>query len=197
MSHHNKKFPQKGADRLLTAERFREFEPENLLRGIGLKPGMVVADIGCGNGFFSVPAAKIVAPDGLLHALDISTEMLDLLKARQPPANLQVHLCEENRFSLNTNSIDVVLLATVFHEVENRDKFLLEVRRILRDNGYLWLLEWLPKEEAKGPRNHHRISPNELQSCLTKNGFTVNRIENMGDSHYHILSRKKGMRCRV
>ncbi|HDL19032.1 MAG TPA: class I SAM-dependent methyltransferase [Bacteroidetes bacterium] len=197
MSNSDKKFPQKGAARLLAAERFREFDPENLLKEMDLKPGMTAADIGCGNGFFSVPAAKIVAPDGMLHALDISSEMLDLLKARRPPANLQVHLCEENRFPLKTNSIDFVLLSAVFHEIENRDKFLLEIRRILRDDGHLWILEWQPKEETKGPPALHRISQTELRSSLTKNGFTVSRADNIGESHYQVLSRKKVVSCRV
>ena len=68
--------------RLLSEERQAALQPESLLRSLGLKEGMTLADIGCGPGFFTLPAAQIVGPSGSVFAADIEGEMLSTVRSR-------------------------------------------------------------------------------------------------------------------
>jgi len=195
MNNEDKKFAPHKAERLLAEDRYKLINPDKIFKEIGLYTGMIVVDIGCGNGFLSIPAAEKVSPNGLVYALDISSKMLDKLKTRKLPSNLKIHLSQEHNFSLETNSIDVALVSVVIHEVENRHKFLLEIRRILKDDGQLWILEWIPKDEEKGPSENHRISLDELINELTLAGFIIKWSDFVGDSHYHLLSIKNIVKC--
>ena len=190
MPKESKKFESQKADRLISDERFNSLRPDLLLEKIGLKPGMNVADIGCGNGFFSVPAAELVAPEGVVFALDISEKMLNKFRERTIPSNISIRLSEENKLPVESNAVDFVLLSAVFHEVKNRHQFLLEVRRILKENGVLWILEWTPQEEKGGPPEHHRVSPEEIQGEFGKTGFRLEWSKSVGSSHYQMLSKK-------
>src|SRR5260370_30660709 len=76
------KFDPRLKDQLLTDERYELLQPAELLRSLGLKPGDTLADIGCGPGFFTLPAAEIVGVDGHVLAADIQADMLSAVKAR-------------------------------------------------------------------------------------------------------------------
>jgi len=190
MHEENRKFEPLKADRLISEERFNSLRPDLLLKEIGVKPGMNLADIGCGNGFFSVPATELVAPDGTVFAFDVSDEMLNKLRERSIPENIQILLSTENNFSVEANSVDFAILSFVIHEAENRGDILLEVRRILKNKGFLWILEWIPQEEENGPPQNHRVSQEELLEDLDKTGFQIEWSRTLGISHYHILSKK-------
>ena len=186
----NKKFEPHKADRLILEERFNLLRPDLLLQEIGVKPGTKLADVGCGNGFFSIPAAELVGSGGLVYAIDVSEEMLNKLCERNLPENIQILLSKESSFPLEDETVDVVILSAVFHEVENRFVFLQEVRRVLKDSGLLWILEWIPKKEENGPPKNHRISQEELQEDLNNSDFKIKWNRILGDSYYHILSQK-------
>jgi ubiquinone/menaquinone biosynthesis C-methylase UbiE len=195
MTRDNRKFPSSKSRQLLQKERYQYINPVTIFNEIGLKPGMRVADLGCGNGFFSLPAAEYVGQEGVVHATDVSEVMLNKLRQRLTPGNLIVSLSTEYNFPIETDSVDFALAAIVIHEVDNYHKFLLEVRRILKEEGYLWILEWEPVEEEKGPPQQHRISKKELTKYLTLAGFRVVWIKPAGDSHYQILAEKMRVSC--
>jgi ubiquinone/menaquinone biosynthesis C-methylase UbiE len=190
MHEENKKFEPHKADRLISEERFNSLRPDLLLKEIGVKSGMNLADIGCGNGFFSVPAAELVEPGGVVFAIDVSEEMLNKLRERVLPENIQIFLSKEGSFPIEADSVNFVILSAIIHEVENRREFLLEVQRVLNDDGFLWILEWIPKKEEHGPPKNHRVSQEELQEDLNNSGFKIEWCRTLGNSHYHILSKK-------
>lgn len=72
----------RAADWLIRAERDAEEDPSQMLGQLGLKPGMVVCDMGCGNGFYSLTLAEMVGPTGKVLAVDIQPQMLQLLSRR-------------------------------------------------------------------------------------------------------------------
>src|SRR5262245_23359927 len=71
-----------GAPWLVRESRQREEDCETLLKVLNAKPGMQICDMGCGNGFYTLPLARQVAPKGRLFAVDIQVEMLRLLQQR-------------------------------------------------------------------------------------------------------------------
>src|SRR5262249_39351418 len=70
------------ADWLDRPEREAEEAPSMLIRALKLKPGQVVADIGAGSGYLTLPMAKLVAPKGKVYAVDIQQEMLDIIQQK-------------------------------------------------------------------------------------------------------------------
>lgn len=153
----------------------REMLPVNkVLYEIGLKPEDKFADIGCGIGYFSIPAAEIIGSEGRVYALDVEIGMIDELYKKMEEDNLdniQTVLTDEYDFKLDDNTVSVAFMCTVLHEIEDRIKFLHEAKRILRSGGKLAVVEWVKKESDWGPPVSHRIDGNEVKMELEECGF--------------------------
>lgn len=96
------KFDLARLHRLDRPERQAHLRPAELLEAHGVGPGMTVVDIGCGTGFFTLPAAALAGEAGRVYALDIAPEMLDHLRDRRPPAQVETTLSEEYGFPIPT-----------------------------------------------------------------------------------------------
>jgi len=129
-----------------------------VLERIGVKRGQIVLDFGCGSGTYSIPAAKIVAEQGRVYALDKDKKVLDELMQKAKLAGLKnierMDTSGELRFDLADESIDVVLLFDVFHhyyfpEKKAREKLLKGIHRILRSPGLISVWPKHMESEAK------------------------------------------------
>src|SRR4051794_13128810 len=122
-----RKFDPHNRELLLTEERHVQLQPRALLRQLGLKAGDTMADIGCGPGFFTLPAAEIVGEQGIVLAADIQGEMLSALKTRvmeQGLTNVRMLKMNDTDTPLPANFCDLVLAAFVLHEITGRASFL-------------------------------------------------------------------------
>ncbi|MBI5049066.1 MAG: class I SAM-dependent methyltransferase [Deltaproteobacteria bacterium] len=177
-------------ERLLNADRIKELNPAQFLIQSGLKKGMSFADIGCGPGFFTMPAAAIVGDSGVVYAVDVQEEMLNKLKQRRPSANLRIVKSQENLIPIESDTVDIALLAFVVHEVNDRVVFLKEVKRLLRADGNLLVLEWKKMVEDNGPPIEERIDENEASAVMESAAFKIADIFNLNISHYVIRATK-------
>ena len=171
-------------EKLENPARLAELSPENTLKRIGLVPGMVFADIGAGTGIFAIPAAKMTTEK--VFALEISEEMIQLLSQRKEAAgldNLDVRKVEEG-LPLDDKSCDLILMATVFHELDDKDGMLQEIRRALRANGRLVIIEFHGYETPMGPPVPHRIAKEAVQEHAEANGFHLVESFALGDNFY-------------
>ncbi|HAG49786.1 MAG: hypothetical protein A2X87_07330 [Deltaproteobacteria bacterium GWC2_42_51] len=184
------KFDPANIEVLLGSDRLKELNPTQFLIENGLKKGMRFADIGCGPGFFSIPAAEIVGERGIIYAVDTQDEMLKELLKRRPPKNVKTIKSNENHIPLDSGSADFVLLAFVLHEAEDRPAFLSEVKRLLKTDGSLLLLEWEKITEDKGPPFEERIAKNDTKIVIEKAGFKIQEIANQNPSQYRIKAVK-------
>lgn len=186
------KFDPAKIEMLMGKERKRELHPVEFLRSNGLSSGMCIADIGCGPGFFSLPAADIVGKSGKVYAVDIQKEMLEELKNRNPPQNVHVHIVHssENHIPIEDGTCDIVFTAFVFHETSDPILFLKELKRLLRPGGKLLLLDWQKKEEEKGPPYEERIDITEAEEFIKKAGFKIDGKGNIGSSYYNVAGIK-------
>ena len=124
-------------------------EGVNLLKKVGIKPGHTVLDFGCGDGNYSILAAKIIGNEGKIYALDKNSEKLDKLVGRVKKEGLDnvviVKKSEDVTINLIENSIDFVLLYDVIHLVgkndssskEDRKELYIEVYRIIKKYGVI------------------------------------------------------------
>jgi ubiquinone/menaquinone biosynthesis C-methylase UbiE len=121
--------------------RWIDYKGEEFLRYIGIKKNDVVLDFGCRYGTYSLPAAKLVGKKGKIYAIDKKKEFLDKLLHRADNIGLNnieaVFFPEEKSIPLSDEYIDVIILYDVLHLIENREKLLKELNRVLKSGGIL------------------------------------------------------------
>ena len=119
-------------------------EGEAFLEDIGIKKGDVVLDFGCGDGHYTIPAAKVVSKEGKVYAMDKDIEsmhkLMEIAKTRGLKNIIPIHIkSEESKINLESESIDVVLLYDVIHYIKvlERKRIYEEIYRILKTGGIL------------------------------------------------------------
>lgn len=182
------KFDPSHIDRLLRQERIDAIKPEQLLREAGVAEGGVFADVGCGPGFFTLPAAAIVGPSGRVYAIDTQAEMLDALKGRGIPANVTLVKSGESKMPVEDRAADLALAAYVLHEASDTAAFLMEILRLLRPGGRLVVIDWKKQEEEHGPPKAERITEDEAAAFITSAGFKGVDVSSLNASHYMITA---------
>lgn len=167
--------------------------PQTVVNLLPLKEGMVVADFGCGSGFFSLAMAQIVKPSGKVVALDIWKPSLETLAFRAKAAGLfniietkWANLEEPKGSGLPNNSCDLVLISNLLFQVENKTNVILEAKRVLKNNGKLVVIDWQP-DKLPSPQKLFPIPKQELLSILEENGFELEREIAVGVTHYGFL----------
>ena len=186
------KFDPKKMDVLVSSERRRALDTYRLLSMIPVLPHHVVADIGCGPGYFTIPLAKYLF-DGKVFALDVQQEMLDAAKEALQAINLtnvEVVLSEEEKLPLEDECLDGTLAAFVLQEAENPTALLEEARRCLRKSGWLVLLEWHKRKTEEGPPVRQRIEEKKLRTMAEKVGFRFGSRRDLNGAQYMLLMRK-------
>jgi len=188
------KFSAKDKNKLDNAERRRIMPPEVTLEKLYLQKGDIVADVGCGIGYFSIPAAVIVGEMGKVYAMDISDEMLREVQVRARDnnvANIEVVKTLENSLIVADESITYAFICNVLHETENIGSFLEEVKRVLVGEGKVAIIEWMKQESPIGPPLSHRIAEQELLNMLNNMAFRVIEKINIGNEFYGIVAAKQ------
>ncbi len=134
-----------GAGWLEREEREREERIDLLLRELALQPGMRVADVGAGTGYYARRMARLVAPGGTVQAVDVQPRMLQQLQERarrEGLDNIQPVLGTASDTRLAPASIDLALLVDVYHELEDPVETMASVVRSLRPGGRVVLVEY-------------------------------------------------------
>ncbi|HPQ47651.1 MAG TPA: class I SAM-dependent methyltransferase [Clostridia bacterium] len=141
--------------------RQKMLPPYEVLKKLGIKSTDTVADIGCGIGYFSIPASEYT--DGnVVYALDLQDEMLEEIKRRIGSKNIIVVKNEPYDLRLSDESVDFAIMVTVIHEIDDKQRFLREVRRILKQDGRLAVVDWQKTDLNIGPPVSHKFSPEDL-----------------------------------
>ncbi|WP_448584600.1 class I SAM-dependent methyltransferase [Thermocrinis sp.] len=181
------KFDPEKLKKLDDPERLTLFDPEKVLKAFGLKPGMVVLDVGTGAGFYLPYISKIIQEQGKVYAIDISQEAVDYTKNKVKELglkNVEVLKSEENHIPIPDNTVDFVYMAFVFHELEDPLKFLRELKRVSKPMGYLALIDWKKEKRDKGPPPEEVYSEWEVGMILEEAGLRVGRVVEVGQYAY-------------
>jgi ubiquinone/menaquinone biosynthesis C-methylase UbiE len=184
----------RGADWLERADRDEEQRPDQVIRTMGLEDGDVVADIGCGTGYFARRMARAVAPRGRVYAVDIQPEMLRLLRERVQEAeltNVEAVLGENDDPRLPPQSLDWVLLVDVYHEFQQPEAMLAQMREALKPTGRVALLEYrLEGLSAVHIKTEHRMSPEQVLREWEPAGYRlVARHEFLPTQHFFVFEK--------
>jgi ubiquinone/menaquinone biosynthesis C-methylase UbiE len=155
----------RGASWLIRPEREQEENASESFDRLGLEPGMTIVDMGCGNGFWTLPMAKEVGQDGRVLAVDIQREMLSKLKARgaqQSLNNIEPILGKVNDPRLPIGEVDMVLMVDVYHEFSHPQSMLWSIRRSLKPKGVVALLEYREEDPSVPIKPRHKMSKRQI-----------------------------------
>ncbi|WP_390630801.1 class I SAM-dependent methyltransferase [Roseiconus lacunae] len=165
-----------GAPWLIRPERDDEENASESFKMLELKTGMVVCDLGCGNGYWTLPMARAVGEEGLVYAVDIQQEMLQELgqrAARFKIENIRPTLGQIDDPKLPQNEIDLLLMVDVYHEFSHPQSMLWEIRRSLKPNGTVALLEYREEDPNVPIKPLHKMSKIQIMKEYEANGFKL------------------------
>ena len=173
----------------------RFFEPNKILQTLGLSNSVVdVADLGCGYGTFTIPAAKIIR--GKVYAIDIEPEMIENVKRKAKEngldnveARLRDFMAEGS--GLENEIVDYVFLFNILYITENPEKLLKEAYRILKINGKLGIIHWnYDSTTPRGPPMEMRPKPEQCIKWAESAGFSSLKKYDLKPYHYGIIMEK-------
>ena len=168
-----------GADWLVRPEREAEENPDLAIKLLNFQPGMVVADIGAGVGYYSLKIAALVGPTGKVLAADIQPEMLRMLRTRLEKAkvrNVVPVLATETSAGLEPGVADLALLVDVYHEFARPQAMLKSLRDSLKPDGRLVLLEYRKEDPTVPIREEHKMSVATAKQELEAEGFVLEKV---------------------
>jgi ubiquinone/menaquinone biosynthesis C-methylase UbiE len=177
---------------LLAHERRDWQQPEAILDQIGIEPSSIVADLGCGPGFFTIPIARRLI-GGRVFAIDSSPLMLDYLtshikKTKTNAKLIKIKQADVSETKLSPGSVDVALFANIFHDIEDKSAFLQEVKRISKKGSSKIVdVDWIDQDTPVGPPLEIRLSENKARKLIEKEGFRFIRKINGGPYHYGFI----------
>ena len=170
--------------------RWASTPPFKTLRRMGLSKGMDVLDVGCGPGFWALPAAKIVGRDARVLACDISPKMLAAAKQRAAAegiTNIVFRKAKTYGVPFKPERVDFCLMNYVLHEVDDPKRLLTEVVKVLRPGGFLAVYEWAKKKAEIGPPLSDRIAQSKMESLFRSNGLRRTAVWRPDPSNYILV----------
>lgn len=201
-------------------ERIQEENPEEMLEQLGIKPGMVVCDMGCGDGYYTIELAKRVGPTGKVYAVDIQPEMLQELSRRceqnalknvdmilglphdpklpgaaKPSGDAKANGDpNENREpSVAEGTLDVILMVDVYHEFSNPVEMLSAMRRSLKKDGVIALVEFRGEDPQVPIKPEHKMTKKQILKEYEANGFRlVKQYDRLPWQHLMFLGPDEG-----
>ena len=167
-----------GAPWLVRESRQREEDCRTMLKALTVKPGQTVCDMGCGNGFYTLQLARLVGPKGLVYAVDIQPEMLQMLARNAAEAgltNIRPVLGTPIDPRLPKASIDMMLCVDVYHEFSHPEAMLATIRESLAPEGQLVLVEFRGEDPAVPIKPLHKMTKQQVRAELEPAGFEMVR----------------------
>jgi len=165
-----------GAEWLTRDNREQEERCSLMLANLGLKRGMAICDMGCGNGFYTLQLAKLTGNDGHVYAVDIQSEMLQLLNQRaddQGVKNVSPVLGTLSDPRLPKGKIDLILLVDVYHEFSHPEEMLAAMREALSPQGVCALVEFRAEDPNVPIKPEHKMTKAQIMKEWPGNGFKL------------------------
>jgi ubiquinone/menaquinone biosynthesis C-methylase UbiE len=182
-----------GAKWLMRDTRQRQEDCSTLLKELQVKPGQVICDLGCGNGFYSLKLAKLVGKKGKIVGVDIQKEMLNMLEKNAKGEGYTVDRVKRGRSAadgqatfelilgayhdpyLAPDSLDMIILVDVYHEFSHPALMLKSMRSALKKEGVLVLAEFRMEDPKVPIKLLHKMSKDQVMKEVPQNGYKLVR----------------------
>ncbi len=183
-------------EKLQILEKPREWQDiDKIMYNMRIRSGDVVADIGAGSGYFTIPLARKVGNEGLVFAEDIQKGMIDYISqkvSKLKMKNIRTILGKVEDPMVPNNSLNFAFIANTYHELEKPLLLLKNVRKDLRPHGKLVIIDWDPKKDAPfGPPKEIKIPEETVIKEAEKTGFYFIEKHDFMPYHYFLIFKKK------
>ena len=165
---------------------------------LGIEKGTTFLDVACGAGAYTLALADHVGPNGMLYALDLWEEGIEMLMAevkKREINTIHAHVADISlHMPLETSTMDLCLMATVLHDLieDHTDQGTLqEVARVMKPGGKLAVIEFKKMDGPPGPPRSIRLSPQETEACLVPHAFEALSTLDIGTYTYISIFRYK------
>ena len=175
------------------SEREKEENVSKLIKNMRIKPNDFIADIGAGSGYHAFRMASL-APNGLVYAVDIQTEMLMAIENKKTfseISNVETILGTEKSVQLPKNSVDKILMVDVYHEFSFPLEMIFSMKNALKSNGELFLIEYRAEDPLVPIKRIHKMSQKQAVKEMEAAGFKLRKnIENLPWQHCMVFVKK-------
>ncbi len=168
-----------GAPWLDRPERESEERPTRAVDALRLKSGMVIADVGAGSGYYTVRLARAVGRTGKVYATDLQPGMLDLIRAkmaREKLDNVTMVRGTPTDPNLPDATFDMILMVDVYHELSGPQAFVARLKRALKPDGRLVLIEFRGEDSNVPIQAVHKMTVAQIRQELGADGFVIDRV---------------------
>lgn len=153
---------------------------------------MTFADIGCGDGFFSILAAKKVEAKGKVYAVDVDASGIEKLKQKAKMEKLnnitiKVGAAEDTVFC--KQCVDLIFYSMDLHDFSDPEKVLQNAKEMLKPTGQLIDLDWKKIVTPFGPPVSIRFSEETASSLIHSAGFKIEGVTDVGPYHYVLTAK--------
>jgi ubiquinone/menaquinone biosynthesis C-methylase UbiE len=170
--------------------------PETFWRDLGLAAGQRVVHLGCGPGFYVLPAAHIVGKTGKVIGVDVLAPLLAAVESRAQRENvteiietIRANLEMDKGSTLPGGSADWVLVANILHQ-SDPVKILTEAARVVAPTGSIVVVEWDVVATPLGPPPERRIPESAVRQHIQALGLRVERAFKPSPYHYGLVLKK-------
>ncbi|MCX6747961.1 MAG: class I SAM-dependent methyltransferase [Candidatus Nomurabacteria bacterium] len=167
-------------------------DPVKNLKLLGLEETMIVADLGAGTGYYSIPAAKIVK-NGKVYAIEVQKDFLKTIINKAHDAKLENLECiwgdveKIGGTKIGDSIVDAAIVSNVFCLIEDKDKLLQEAKRILKNKGRVLIVEINEDSALVAKSKSICISKNNIRTLFEKEGFIHDKDIDAGHHHYGMI----------
>jgi SAM-dependent methyltransferase len=172
-------------------------DPARVLTSLGLKPGMGVVDLCCGDGWFTLPMAQVASH---VVAIDIDQKLLDMARARLATVT-NCEFVEADAFDIAKvvkRPAEFVFLANVFHGVPDRPRLAAAVKDVLQPDGLFVIVNWHSRSreetpvlgQPRGPKTELRIGPETTKADVEAGGLKLASVVELPPYHYGAVFQK-------
>ncbi|MBI1352817.1 MAG: methyltransferase domain-containing protein [Acidobacteria bacterium] len=183
------------ADWLTRPERDAEEQPDRVVEQLHIPRGGTVVDLGAGVGYFTWRLARAVGPAGHVIAVDIQPGMIELLEknlADRGVTNVRTVLGSEGDPRLPPGSADLVLLVDVYHELQEPELTMDAVRKALKPNGRLAVIEYRQEDPSIPIDPLHKMTVGELRGEIEPIGFRFDELLDFLPKQHIVIFRRDG-----
>ena len=182
-----------GAAWLERVEREQEERGDLLLRELDIKPGMAVADIGAGTGYYSRRMAPLVTSNGVVYAVDVQPEMIQMLTDAAKKAgitNIKPVLGRQDSVNLADSSIDLAIMVDVYHELAFPYEVMESLVRTLKPGGRVAYVEYRAEDPRVPIKALHKMSQAQVRKEAAAHALVYERTATTLPWQHVVIFRK-------
>ena len=182
-----------GAAWLERGERQQEERGDLLLRELGLKPGMTVADVGAGTGYYARRMAPLVGSGGEVLAVDVQPEMIQMLTELAKKAginNIKPVLSTQDNVKLAENSVDLAIMVDVYHELEFPFEVMQSLVRAIKPGGRVVFVEYRAEDARVPIKALHKMTEAQVRKEAAQHALVYERTASTLPWQHVVIFRK-------